>query len=411
MCKQIQHGIQKNISLVLSNKKILYIIGSLERGGAELHLLTILPELKKHNWKPSIYCLGHVGKLGIEFKKNDIEVIAPPLAADGEKHFFFYRIYRFACSSIKLFLIFKKNNYKIVHFFLPMSYVVGLPLSIIARNKITIMSRRSLNHYQKKKIGIKIIEKTWHKFVKIGLANSIAVAKNLRDEKMEPGKIKVLYNGVKTYSNNACEREICSEYNLKQGSFKYIIVANLIPYKGHADLLKAFSLIKNKLGGNWELLVVGEDRGILSDLKQLCNQYGINKNIKWLGGVREVHKLLKISDVGVSSSLEEGFSNSILEIMSAGLPVVATDAGGNSEAVVDGETGYLVPINKPSEMSKCLLKLFQNSTLRIKMGKAGNKRIEENFTVEKCVKKYNDLYSSLVENKPLPSLDVSDEVY
>ena len=101
---------------------------------------------------------------------------------------------------------------------------------------------------------------------------------------------------------------------------------------------------------------------------------------------------LKKADVGVLTSDEEGFSNSVLEYMSFSLPVVATNVGGNSEVIDENFNGFLVKKNNFNELSIKLNLLLNNYNLRIKLGRNGNEKINKNFSIESSANKYKEIY-------------------
>jgi glycosyltransferase involved in cell wall biosynthesis len=172
-------------------------------------------------------------------------------------------------------------------------------------------------------------------------------------------------------------------------------VANLIPYKGHADLLDAFGSIREQLPQNWELWCVGRDDGIGQGLKERAERLGIASHVRFLGSRSDVPDLLLRADVGVLCSHEEGFSNAVLEAMAAGLPMVVTDVGGNAEAVVDGDTGYVVPPKDPPRLAEALLSVALDAR-RSDMGARGRKRAEELFSMDACLHQYELLYQEAV---------------
>ena len=118
--------------------------------------------------------------------------------------------------------------------------------------------------------------------------------------------------------------------------------------------------------------------------------------MRFLGQRLDVDRLLQAADFGVlPSRANEGFSNAILESMRAGLPMIVTDIGGNAEAVVDGETGFVVPPADPSALAAALLRLAQHPDLRRKLGAAGRERVRTVFTLDACVANYRALYDEL----------------
>jgi glycosyltransferase involved in cell wall biosynthesis len=122
-------------------------------------------------------------------------------------------------------------------------------------------------------------------------------------------------------------------------------------------------------------------------------------HFKLLGRRSGIESLISIMDVCVLSTFTEGISNSILEYMAAGKPVVATDGGGTSEIVKEGETGFLVHAAKPAELAEKIEQLLNNEELRAKMGESGKERIKKKFSIDSMIDKYIFQYTKLVKKK------------
>jgi glycosyltransferase involved in cell wall biosynthesis len=174
------------------------------------------------------------------------------------------------------------------------------------------------------------------------------------------------------------------------------LIANLIPYKGHADLLHALALVKQRLPRDWTMLCVGRDDGIGGALAALARDLGLARHLRWLGPRDDVPALLAASDIGLLCSHQEGFANSILEGMAARLPMVVTDVGGNGEAVCDGETGLVVPPRDPARLAEAIVALARDPARRRAMGAAGRRRVAAEFSIEACVSAYERLYEGLI---------------
>jgi glycosyltransferase involved in cell wall biosynthesis len=214
----------------------------------------------------------------------------------------------------------------------------------------------------------------------------------------------VIYNGVRlnNYMAPADRESMRDNLGIPADSIVLITVANLIPYKGHEDLLNALDSIKDGMPQNWCLLAVGRDDGIRHSLEKMCAVKGLDKNVKFLGSRTDIPALLRVSDIGILCSHQEGFSNAILEAMAAGLPMVVTDAGGNREAVEDGVTGLVVPIHEPLSLGKAILRLAKDQQLAKRMGKQAKLRAQERFSLETCVSRYDALYESLRMKSGIP---------
>src|SRR5262249_10253107 len=110
----------------------------------------------------------------------------------------------------------------------------------------------------------------------------------------------------------------------------------------------------------------------------------------------DVSPFISSASVGVLTSVSEGFSNAILEYMCAGLPVVATNVGGNPEIVEDGESGFLVPVSDPASLAEKLICLLQNHDLAARMGSRARERVEREFSLESMICKHQDYYQKLL---------------
>jgi glycosyltransferase involved in cell wall biosynthesis len=119
----------------------------------------------------------------------------------------------------------------------------------------------------------------------------------------------------------------------------------------------------------------------------------------WLPGEREdVPDLLRAMDVFVLPSLAEGISNTILEAMASGLPIVATDVGGNYELVDQDKTGFLVPRNDPAALADAIRVYVDDPDLRRRHGAAARKRSEDEFSIDTMVQRYQDIYDEFLDS-------------
>jgi glycosyltransferase involved in cell wall biosynthesis len=378
--------------------KILYVVGSLDVGGTERHLALLAPRLKRMGWQPVIYCLSRPGEQATEVRQAGVQVISAPFPIVSGQGWIFTRALKLALSTLKLLWVMLTSRPRIAHFFLPVAYLLGAPSAILGRIPIRIMSRRSLNDYQANRPLFRQCELRLHKHMTAILGNARSIVRELiEDEHCAADRVALIYNGIDT-SPFAKRREPHDELVL-------ITVANLIAYKGHAYLLAALGQIASSLPPRWSLLCVGRDDGIGAALAQQARDLGIGDSVKLLGARRDIPALLAGADIGIlAPHLNEGFSNSILEGMAGGLPMVVTDVGGNAEAVVDGTTGLVVPPRDTHALGSAILKLAQDLRLRQSMGEAGRERVERYFTIDRCVANYARLYAGLLEGKSLAAI-------
>ena len=385
------------------NRHILYVTEGLNRGGTEGHLAKITPAMRRLGWDVSIFCLSDVGPLAPEVERQGVRVIGPPISQLSKRSPLFGP--RIGLAAVKLLVTLLRDRPQVIHCFLPGPYIVGAPLALFTRVPVRLMSRRSLNRYQEKWRLVRAIEPALHRRMNAVVANSRSLVPELREEGCDLERIGLIYNGVSVESFDSAKPTDLSRFiGKKKPALVLITVANLIGYKGHQDVLDALALVADRLPQPWALLCVGQDLGIGELLKSRTRQLGIDRNVHFLGERSDVPSLLKASDIALLCSHQEGFSNAILEAMAAGLPVIATNVGGNPEAVVDGVTGFTVPPSSPVTLSEVLLKLANDKAAIGKMGEAGRERVEALFSHEACCALYDRLYRVLSEGRPISDI-------
>lgn len=376
---------------------ILYVIGSLDRGGAETYLSRLTPELVRQGWKVAIYCLSGPGSLAPQLVAAGVEVVSREAGSATSPRI--VRAARLAMSMGRLLAWMLRRKPDIVHFFLPAAYLLGAPMAIAAHRPILVMSRRSLNRYQLRHPAAARMERLLHRRMTAVLANSARVKAELLAEGCDPARLRLIHNGVPLAPAAPPRNEARAVLDVTSSTFLMVVVANLIPYKGHADLIEALATIKDELPEPWQLLCVGRDDGIGADLVGLAESRGLARNIRFLGPKAGVAPILAAADLGLLTSHEEGFSNAVLEYMVASLPVVATDVGGNNEAVLDGVTGRLVPARDAKALAAAILDVARNRERARSMGEAGRQRLETTFSLEKSVAAHAALYQELLAKR------------
>jgi glycosyltransferase involved in cell wall biosynthesis len=171
------------------------------------------------------------------------------------------------------------------------------------------------------------------------------------------------------------------------------MVANLRAVKGVDVFVRSARLVLDNVPGiNFIVAGEGEER---KKLEEICGQLKLGSSVRLIGAVSDVIPLLRTSDIGVLSSNSESLSNAIIEYMVAGLPVLCTDVGGNSELVQDGLNGFLVPSGDPKRLADAVVRLVNDPELRLRMGRESRQRVKLLFDFEKAVKDYEALYVKL----------------
>ena len=290
----------------------------------------------------------------------------------------------------------KFTNPKIIHCFLPQSYIFGGLIGLLLKKNV-IMSRRSLNLYQEKYkfIPVKKIEKFLHKHSKFIIGNSKAVYNDLIQEGVDRNKLKTIYNGVikndyKIFNANKIKKSISSDLGNK---FIFSSIANLIPYKNQMLIIKAAEKLKS-VTNEFRVLLVGSGEDYYKKrLKLEIVKRKLKKNFIFIDQTYDIEKFYYLTDVGISSSTQEGFSNTILEFLNFGKPVIATKVGGNVE-VINKTNGILIENDNPNELFLAMKRMIENKK-DLKSLQEGAKKEIKKYNFEKMVKEYEKIYDKI----------------
>jgi sugar transferase (PEP-CTERM/EpsH1 system associated) len=170
-------------------------------------------------------------------------------------------------------------------------------------------------------------------------------------------------------------------------------VGRLDPVKDFPTLLKGFAEIKR--GFPRTILAIVGDGPLRENLVAIANDHGLAGSVKWLGQRRDIPALLRRFDLFVQTSAFEGMSNTILEAMATGLPIVTTDTGGNSELVKKDQNGSLIPVGDVSALIGAVGAYLRNPALRTEHGIESRRRVERDFDLSLMAVRYAELYESV----------------
>ena len=230
-------------------------------------------------------------------------------------------------------------------------------------------------------------------------ATMVAVSENLKEfiveqVKISRDRIKVVYNGVDVVPHcDQADVERCKrELGIPAQDQIVGVVGNLYPVKGHQYLIDGIPTVL-KACPNTSFIFAG--RGQLEpELKERVHRLGLSQRVHFLGLRQDIPRILAILNVFVLPSLSEGLSMAILEAMSAGKPVVATQVGGNVELILDQETGYIVPPRDSQALASRLVALLTDRQLAARFAEKGQQRAEGQFSLGTMVRTYQSLYDA-----------------
>jgi glycosyltransferase involved in cell wall biosynthesis/peptidoglycan/xylan/chitin deacetylase (PgdA/CDA1 family) len=362
--------------------------------GAEKNLFDVMTGLDKKRYRPILLCI-HRGDLAQVLVQKGIEA----------KDLRIKRIYSFHAfiKAIAIFKFIKKNNIKIIVTYHESSDFFGSIIGKLSGVPVIISSRRDMGFNLKKRhiLFYKLINPLFDMVLTVSDAvkNEIFSKQNILWH-----KCVTLYNGVKIsdFPQDIDKGIVKKSLGLDNNRPVVGILAGIRPIKGHKYFLEAASLILKEYPETY-FLIVGwpDDKIYYKQLKDLTKQLKIGERVLFVGGRSDTAKILSITDISVLSSLSEGFSNAVIESMAAGKPVVATNVGGTTEAVVDGETGFLVPPYNAKALADAILRLLRNKKMAEDMGKKGRRLAEEKFSLNIMIEQLQHLYESLLSIKDI----------
>lgn len=369
----------------MSKIKIGYVIDDLGLGGAQRQLVELVKTMDREKFDLQVVSLS-LTKRDYEKELNDAGVKLTLIAQSGKWCWpAFWTLFRHFGSvkpNVVHTWLFTADLYGRLA-----AWLAGVPKIVSGvRNTIEDMPR----HHR------------WvNRFFAVGTDRITVNAQAIRGDLVKAlgipdSKISTIYNGIDlkkipTFGVNGKYRH---EWNISEKARCVVMIARMAPQKDHETFLRAARLVLREEPDAYFVLV--GDGPLRKNLEDLAKGLGIANQVRFAGERRDIWEILQHVDLFVLATHFEGCSNVILEAMAVGKPVVATDAGGNSELIEEGKTGFLVGRQNAEDLAKKILRLLRDPEGSQKMGIAAKQRIEENFTLAQTVRATESLYLELV---------------
>lgn len=347
---------------------VVHVSTGLRIGGMEKLLVEFARHTDRDTLKPYFVALQERGPLAEDLESLGAEVFVLN-KADGYRPFL----------TIRLARLFRRLRADIVHSHNIGAYLYAVPAARLGRVPVvmhTSHGRRDLES-KRRNLAFVLASRVVNRLVCV----SEDVRRRCTAEGIPEVKTRTIWNGIDTTRFS---------YSGPCKGGPAVIVARLSPEKDIATLIRALKIVVARYP-DFRLAVVG-DGECRSSLEQLTESLGLRGQVSFLGEVRDVAERLKRASMFVLSSISEGVSLTLLEAMAVGLPVVATDVGGNPEVVVPGETGWLVPARSPGQLAEAMMRVLAAPDRAHQIGRAGRRRVETHFDVRRMVRDYEDLY-------------------
>ena len=372
---------------------IVHVIYSLSAGGLENGLINILNRIAENRYRHAIICLTESGSFEKRIQNPDIQVLSLH-ATPGHSFRVYFKLWK-VMRQLKPSIVHTRNlsalEAQIPAFFLMerVKTVHGVHgrdiFDLEGKNRKYNLLRKIIRPLVGRYITVSLDLKKW-------LVNTIGVNQK---------SVVQIYNGV---DQTLFKPGIASLSDIEKSVFlpkKTIVigtVGRLAAVKDQTTLIMAFKKALDILPlekQHMQLVITG-DGPLKTQLEALINELEIDEFV-WMAGDRDdIPNILRLFDIFVLPSVGEGISNTILEAMATGLPILATNVGGNPELVENGVNGYLVPVSDPEKLAAYIVKLVESSNSRSLMGKASLNKVSEKFNWDSTVEKYLNVYDELL---------------
>jgi glycosyltransferase involved in cell wall biosynthesis len=296
----------------------------------------------------------------------------------------------------KLSRILRDQRPDIVHAHDPHAVAMAaLALSFggLSERPALIVSRRVDFHLQKHSFS------RWkYRQADLFIAASRAIRDMLIEDGIAPARIVVVHDGIDVARIERLPAvDLRTEFWLPHGAPVLVNVGALVPHKGQRFLVEAMPQVRRALPD--ARLVIFGDGELRGALESQVRELHLDRHVLFAGFRPDVLQLMKSADLFVMSSVTEGLGSTILDALAMGLPVVATRAGGIPEAVIHGETGWLVTPGRPGEMAEAIVRLLGDPDLRARLGAAGRAHVAERFGVDRMLKGTLDAYARALKRR------------
>jgi glycosyltransferase involved in cell wall biosynthesis len=372
---------------------VLELITDLIFGGAQTGLLHFLEHIDRQVFAPRVAFLRN-GNTRVADQIRSLNIPVIDLKIDPK-----IRLDR----TLSLYQLIKQDRIVILHTWLFHANLLGRLTGSFAQVPVIISSRHNID-----------IGGWWRESINRWTAplddHTIAVCQFVRSieierSKIPENKVSTIYNGVDLnrfeHLDPSISLSVRMELGIPSNAPTIGCVGRLHQQKGYPFLLEAIKTVRNQIP-DIQLLIVGSGKMEI-ELKSIVKKLDLSDSVTFTGARTDIPAILSSLDLFVLPSLWEGHPLVLLEAMATGLPVVATQVGGNPEVVIHGETGLMVPPSNPVQLASAIITLMQNPDLRHKMGEAGRQR-SGLFSIESMTRKIEALYFNLYVQKFSPKI-------
>lgn len=384
-----------------SSVRLLKLLPAFACGGTERQAANLARMIDSSRFALGFACLKRWGHFLKEVEEHQIPVAEYPIN----------RLYgpRALWQQARLARDMRNNGIDILHSYNFYANVFAIPVARMAGVPVTIASIRDQGIYLTR--AQERVQKHCCRFADCVLVNAYSIRKWLVSEGYRAEKIAVIENGIdlSRFERKASGSRIRQELGVAENAPLVVMLARLNPQKGIDYFLEAAAEISHRCQ-RARFLVVGDklisrngqvmrDTEYIDQLERYAARLGLGDRLIFTGFRDDVPELLSEAAVSILPSFSEGLSNTLLESMAAGVPVVATRVGGNPEVVTDGKTGFLVPPRDVGALVEATMSIVNDPDLRRCMGAEARRQAIARFSLDRMVRETQDLYLRLLGQK------------
>jgi len=366
---------------------ILYIIDKMTVGGTQRHISQIMSKISDRGFEPYLCCLQSTGQMAEDIDPARIFCLDLKRINSFTATFKIRRLIHFI----------QTKKIAIVHNYLFSSNIYGTTAAWLAGAKVNLSSRRgspygrSWKHLFALRIANRMVDKV--------IVNCEQLVQFTADkEHLSLDKICKIYNGIEAFKlDELIRKKTRQQLGILDHEIAVGMIAGFRPVKDHATAIHAAALLCSRFP-DIRFIFVGDGQ-TRPEIEQLAKTKGVADRCIFTGVRNDVEALSQAFDIGILCSIEEGFSNAVLEIMMAEKPLVVTDISGNQEAIENGSNGFMFASGNTEKMAEHIATLVQDSNLRKEMGKRNRDKVITHYTLNVMIQKMSELYFSLLEQK------------
>lgn len=379
--------------------RVGYLLPNLRAGGAERQVLALSSRLPRDRFQVELLALIGAGPLDDQAEAAGIAIRnigSRPLSTSPVVT----RVLGRSSKILTYARIARRERYDIIDAWIyPADVIAGLT-RIATRTSVVISGQRNLDLHRGFGPMGGMIDRVMDRLTDAVVANSAAAAAFAeRWHSVSPGKLRIIRNGVELIDpvSEPERRALRLALGATDDDIVLGSVANFSEVKRHELLIDAFSALAGSRS-NVRLVLVG-DGTLRATIERQITSLRLESKVRVHGTAVDTRTLYCAFDILVHASRSEGMPNAVLEAAAAGLPIVATAAGGSGEIVLDGKTGLLVPIDDMGALVEAMTRLVDDEDLGQRLGAAARHHVATTFGMDRFVRGFSDLYEELAVAK------------